>query len=96
MMADRPEDPNIRTPHQWIRAPLVIVVLFRPIVPGTIPTTMSNLLGWLTVVPLMMAVIKILVVEMTVVNTFNEGLEGELDPAACTRLVSFVQSKQLE
>ena len=57
---------------------------------------MSNLLGWLTVVPLMMAVIKILVVEMTVVNTLNEGLEGELDPAACTRLVSFVQSKQLE
>ena len=96
-MANRPEDPNIRTPHKWIRAPLVIVVLFRPVVPGTTPTTtMSNLLGWLTVVPLMMAVIKILVVEMTVVNTFNEGLEGELDPAACTRLVSFVQSKQLE
>ena len=77
-------------------SPLVIVVLFRPVVPGTNPTTMSNLFGWLTVVPLMMAVIKILVVEMTVVNTFNEGLEGELDPAACSRLLSFVQSKQLE
>ena len=78
-------------------SPLVIVVLFRPVVPGTIPTTtMSNLLGWLTVVPLMMAVIKILVVEMAMLNTFNEGLEGELDPAACTRLLSFVQSKQLE
>ena len=57
---------------------------------------MSNLLGWLTVVPLMMAVIKILVVEMVMLNTFNEGLEGELDPAACSRLLSFVQSKQLE
>ena len=78
-------------------SPLVIVVLFRPVVPGTIPTTtMSNLLGWLTVVPLMMAVIKILVVEMAMLNTFNEGLEGELDPAACSRLLSFVQSKQLE
>ena len=77
-------------------SPLVIVVLFRPVVPGTIPTTMSNLLGWLTVVPLMMAVIKILVVEMAMMNTFIEGLEGELDPAACSRLLSFIQSKQLE
>ena len=52
-------------------SPLVIVVLFRPVVPGTIPPTMSNLLGWLTVVPFMMAAIKILVMEMTKVLIFS-------------------------